>query len=123
MRYGVFSGPDGYPTDMRNTNKRFDLWQIQSSDYPADMRKSILVQEMRPSGLFGQRPRVCACVQSVVSQDSARFGQRGNGRKGGLLLKAIFALGRVALGSTASWLHTTDCWKLIIMQTSSRYRA
>ena len=40
MRYGGFFGSDGYPTDMRNTNRRFDLWQIQSSDYPADMRNS-----------------------------------------------------------------------------------
>ena len=46
MRYGNFSGPDGYPTDMRNTNRRFDFWQIQSSDYPTDMRKSLPEQEI-----------------------------------------------------------------------------
>jgi hypothetical protein len=46
MRYGVFCGSDGYPTDMRNTNRRFDLWQIRSFDYPTDMRKSIPDQEM-----------------------------------------------------------------------------
>ena len=60
MRYGNFSGPDGYPTDMRNTNRRFDLWQIQSSDYPADMRKSIPDQEMWPSYLFAPRGGACA---------------------------------------------------------------
>jgi hypothetical protein len=59
-RYGVFSGPDGYPTDTRNTNNHFDLWQIQSSDYPADMRKSIPEQEMWQTDLFAPRGRACA---------------------------------------------------------------
>ena len=54
-RYVVFFGPDGYPTDMRNTNRCFDLWQIQSSDYPADMRKSVPDQEMWLSDLFAPR--------------------------------------------------------------------
>jgi hypothetical protein len=45
---------------MRNTNRRFDLWQIQSSDYPADMRKSIPNQEMWRSDLFAPRGGVCA---------------------------------------------------------------
>jgi hypothetical protein len=70
MRYGVFFGPDGYPTDMRNTNRRFDLWQIQSSDYPADMRKSIPDQEMWPSDLFA--PRDGACARSHVMSLSSR---------------------------------------------------
>jgi hypothetical protein len=40
---------------MRNTNRCFDLWQIRSSDYPADMRKSIPDQEMWQSDLFAPR--------------------------------------------------------------------
>ena len=45
---------------MRNTNSRFDLWRIQSSDYPADMRKSIPDQEMWPNDLFAPRGGACA---------------------------------------------------------------
>jgi hypothetical protein len=70
MRYGVFYGPDGYPTDMRNTNRCFDLWQIQSSDYPADMRKSVSGQEMWLNDLFA--PRDGACARSHVMSLSRR---------------------------------------------------
>jgi hypothetical protein len=52
MRYVVFSGPDGYPTDMRNTNRCFDLWQIRSSDYPADMRKSNMRNHLCQSSIL-----------------------------------------------------------------------
>ena len=61
MRYGVFFGPDGYPTDMRNTNRRFDLWQIQSSDYPADMRKMNVYNGLRQTPIVATRAGgVCA---------------------------------------------------------------
>ena len=72
MRYGVFSGPDGYPTDMRNTNRRFDLWQIPSSDYPADMRKSIRDKEIWPSARFPMRGGACA-RSLVVSPSNCRY--------------------------------------------------
>jgi hypothetical protein len=59
-RCGVFSGLADYRADMRNTNNSFDLWPMQSSGYPADMRKSIPDQEMWPSGIFASRARACA---------------------------------------------------------------
>jgi hypothetical protein len=81
MRYGVFIGPDGYPTDMRNTNRRFDLWQIPSSDYPTDMRKSIPDQEMWPSDLFAPGGGACArLARDVFLQTEAIREGKGGAR-------------------------------------------
>jgi hypothetical protein len=47
MRYGKFSGYSGYPADTPNTNASNVLWQIQTSDYPADTRKLLPNKEIR----------------------------------------------------------------------------
>jgi hypothetical protein len=60
MRYGVFSGYAGYPTDTRNTYPTIVLWRIQSSGYPADTRNSRLHNEIWPMAFFHRRPRACA---------------------------------------------------------------
>jgi hypothetical protein len=58
-RYGVFSGYADYLTDMRNTNDGIDLWPIQISDYPADMRKS------NGNNDLGQTPVLATWVRAV----------------------------------------------------------
>ena len=61
---------------MRNTNRRFDLWQIQSSDYPADMRKSVPDQEMWASDLFAPRDGACARFARDVLRAVEDSGER-----------------------------------------------
>jgi hypothetical protein len=61
-----------YPTGMRNTNNSYDLWKIQSSDYPADMWKSIRDKEIWPSALFAMRGGACARARSLVVSPSNR---------------------------------------------------
>jgi hypothetical protein len=71
---------------MRNTNRRFDLWQIQSSDYPADMRKSIPDQEMWPNDLFAPRGGACARGSHAMSfvQPASQLLSSGAGTFGAL---------------------------------------
>jgi hypothetical protein len=96
-RYVVFSGPDGCPADTRKTNRRFDLWQIQSADYPADTRKSIPDQEMWQSDLFaprgGVRARLACDVFRAVEDPR-------------LSTKSPFAHCRGALLGSDEWRHT-----------------
>jgi hypothetical protein len=47
MRYGIFSGNAGYPTDMRNTCGNIDLRPGECSDCPADMRKLSFRNDLR----------------------------------------------------------------------------
>ena len=56
MRYVNISGYAGYRADMRKANANLVLWQIQCSDYPADMRNSKWRKEMWPSSFFNKHP-------------------------------------------------------------------
>jgi hypothetical protein len=67
---------------MRNTNRRFDLWKIQSSDCPADMRKSIPDLEMWQSELFAPRGGACARLARDVFSSSRKLRRARLTRRG-----------------------------------------
>jgi hypothetical protein len=81
MRYGVFSEYRGYPTDMRNAHNATVLCQISSSDYPADMRKLNVHNDLRRNRISatearGVRAPQCPeeSTEMVASDESGGLG-------------------------------------------------
>jgi hypothetical protein len=60
MRYGVFPGYDGCPTDMRNTNSSIMLRPFYISGCRADMRNSNIHKDLWLKGISLRADRACA---------------------------------------------------------------